>query len=96
MQYSSEPVRGNFFSLDYYSLTPRGKGLLANACITAFKKAYRANLSVIDVNSLSTTARYASGRADFANPRYILHHIRYRRKGSVSVAAVRQAARVSA
>ena len=57
VQYSSEPVRGNFFSLDYYSLTPRGNGLLANAFITAFNKAYRANLSVIDVNSLPTTAR---------------------------------------
>ena len=57
VQYSSEPVRGNFFSLDYYSLTPRGNGLLANAFITAFNKAYRANLSGIDVNSLPATAR---------------------------------------
>ena len=57
VQYSSEPVRGNFFSLDYYSLTPRGNGLLANAFITAFNKAYRANLPVVDVNSLPTTAR---------------------------------------
>ena len=57
VQYSSEPVRGNFFSLDYYSLTPRGNGLLANAFITAFNKAYRANLSAIDVNSLPATAR---------------------------------------
>ena len=50
-------MRGNFFSLDYYSLTPRGNGLLANAFITAFNKAYRTNLSVIDVNSLPTTTR---------------------------------------
>ena len=57
VQYSSEPVRGNFFSLDYYSLTPRGNGLLANAFIKAFNKAYRANLSGIDVNSLPATAR---------------------------------------
>ena len=57
VQYSSEPVRGNFFSLDNYSLTPRGNGLLANAFITAFNKAYQANLPAIDVNSLPTTSR---------------------------------------
>ena len=57
VQYSSEPVRGNFYSLDYYTLTPRGNGLLANAFITAFNKAYRANLPVVDVNSLPTTVR---------------------------------------
>lgn len=57
VQYSSEPVRGNFYSLDYYTLTPRGNALLANTFITAFNKAYRANLPVVDVNSLPTTAR---------------------------------------
>ena len=57
VQYSSEPVRGNFYSLDYYILTPRSNALLANTFITAFNKAYRANLPVVDVNSLPTTAR---------------------------------------
>ncbi len=55
--YSSQPVRGNVFSLDYYSLTPRGNGLLANAFITAINKAYKANLPVVDVNSLPATAQ---------------------------------------
>jgi len=55
VQYSAEPVRGNFFSLDYYTLTPRGNGLLANAFITAINKAYRSNIPAVDVNSLPTT-----------------------------------------
>ncbi|MDB5271482.1 MAG: hypothetical protein JWP58_4522 [Hymenobacter sp.] len=55
--YSSEPVRGNFFSLDYYTLTPRGNALLANTCITAINKAYQANIPAIDVNRLPTTAQ---------------------------------------
>ena len=55
--YSAEPVRGNFFSLDYYSLTPRGNGLLANAFIAAINKAYRATIPSVEVNSLPTTAQ---------------------------------------
>ncbi|OGX82353.1 hypothetical protein [Hymenobacter glacialis] len=55
--YSPELVRGNFFSLDYYTLTPRGNGLLANAFITAINKAYRANIPAVDVNSLPTVAQ---------------------------------------
>jgi hypothetical protein len=50
-------VRGNFFSLDYYSLTPRGNDLLANTFIAAINKAYRSNIPAIDVNSLPTTAQ---------------------------------------
>ena len=52
--YSTEPVRGNFFSLDYYSLTPRGNALLANAFILAINSAYRANIPAIEVNKLPT------------------------------------------
>ena len=55
--YSTQPVRGNFFSLDYYSLTPRGNALLANAFIAGLNKAYRANIPALDVNSLPTTAQ---------------------------------------
>lgn len=55
--YSAEPVRGNFFSLDYYSLTPRGNALLANAFITAINRAYKANIPAIDANSLPTSAQ---------------------------------------
>ena len=55
--YSAEPVRGNFFSLDYYTLTPRGNALLANTCITAINKAYQANIPAVDVNRLPTTAQ---------------------------------------
>jgi hypothetical protein len=55
--YSAEPVRGNFFSLDYYSLTPRGNALLANAFITAINRAYKANIPAIDANSLPTAAQ---------------------------------------
>ena len=55
--YSAEPVRGNFFSLDYYSLTPRGNALLTNAFISAINRAYRANIPAIDANSLPTVAQ---------------------------------------
>lgn len=55
--YSPELVRGNFFSLDYYTLTPRGNGLMANAFITAINRAYRANIPAVDVNRLPTVAQ---------------------------------------
>ncbi|GAB3850554.1 hypothetical protein GCM10028822_16080 [Hymenobacter terrigena] len=57
VQYSPELVRGNFFSLDYYSLTPRGNGLLANAIIAALNRAYRTQIPAIDVNRLPATAQ---------------------------------------
>lgn len=55
--YSGEPVRGNFYSLDNYTLTPRGNGLLANAFILAINNAYRASIPAIDVNKLPTVAQ---------------------------------------
>ncbi|MDO7847058.1 hypothetical protein Q5H92_11865 [Hymenobacter sp. M29] len=55
--YSAEPVRGNFFSLDYYTPTPRGNALIANAFISAINKAYQANIPAIDVNSLPSVAQ---------------------------------------
>jgi hypothetical protein len=57
VQYSAQPLRGGFFSVDYYSLTPRGNGLLANAFITAINRAYRTNIPAIDVNKLPTVAQ---------------------------------------
>lgn len=57
VQYSGEPIRGGFFSVDYYSLTPRGNGLMANAFITAINRAYRTNIPAIDVNKLPTAAQ---------------------------------------
>ena len=57
MVYSSELVRGYVFSLDYYTLTPRGNALVANTFISAINKAYLANIPVVDVNSLPTTAQ---------------------------------------
>ena len=57
VSYSGEPVRGNFFSLDNYTLTPRGNALLANAFVSAINRGYRASLPFIDVNSLPTTAQ---------------------------------------
>jgi hypothetical protein len=57
VQYSSELVRGNFYSLDYLSLTPRGNGLLANLIISAINRGYKANIPAIDVNKLPTNAQ---------------------------------------
>jgi len=55
--YTTEPVRGNFFSLDNYTLTPRGYGLLANTFIRTINTVYRANIPGVDVNSLPTSAQ---------------------------------------
>jgi hypothetical protein len=55
--YTTDPVNGNVFSMDYYSLTPRGNALLANVFIRAINRGYGANLATVDVNSLPTTAR---------------------------------------
>ena len=50
--YSAEPVRGKVFSLDGYSLTPRGNALLANGFVRAINRHYGATLPLLDVNSL--------------------------------------------
>lgn len=55
--YSTEPVRGNFFSLDYYSLAPRGNAILANVFIQAINATYRANIPAVEVNKLPTLAQ---------------------------------------
>lgn len=55
--YSAEPVRGNFFSLDYYTPTPRGNALIANAFIAALNKAYKSKIPAIDANNLPSVAR---------------------------------------
>ena len=57
VEYSSAPVRGNFYSLDLYSLTPRGNALLANAFIKTINSSYGANIPFVDPNTLPTTAR---------------------------------------
>ncbi len=57
VSYSDIPVRGGLFSLDYYSFTPRGNGLLANAFIRALNIAYGANIPAVDINALPTTAQ---------------------------------------
>ena len=54
--YSTEPVRGGVFSLDYYTLTPRGNALLANTFIRAINQTYKASIPFVDVNALPTTA----------------------------------------
>ncbi|MET4106492.1 hypothetical protein [Hymenobacter sp. UYP22] len=57
VEYSSDIMRGNFYSLDMYSLTPRGNALLANTFIKAINGQYRANIPFIDPNTLPTTTR---------------------------------------
>ncbi|MBG8552593.1 hypothetical protein [Hymenobacter guriensis] len=56
VEYSGDPIRGNFFSLDLYSLTPRGNGLVANEFLRQINSYYRANLPLLDVNQLPTTS----------------------------------------
>lgn len=55
--YSPVPVRGNVFSLDGYSLTARGNGLLANAFLRALNRNYAATLPLVDVNALPAAVR---------------------------------------
>lgn len=56
VEYSGVPVRGNFFSLDLYSLTPRGNGLVANTFLRQINSYYGTNLPLLDVNTLPTTS----------------------------------------
>ncbi|MCC2547022.1 hypothetical protein LJY25_11240 [Hymenobacter sp. BT175] len=55
--YTTEPVRGNIYSLDMYSLTPRGNALLANEFIRVLNTTYKASIPFVDPNTLPTTAR---------------------------------------
>jgi hypothetical protein len=57
VSYSDIPVRGGLYSLDYYTFTPRGNALLANAFIQALNTAYGANIPTVDINSLPTAAQ---------------------------------------
>lgn len=57
VQYSAVPGSGGIFSSDLYSFTPRGNGLLANAFINALNVAYDANIPLVDINTLPTTAQ---------------------------------------
>lgn len=56
VEYSADPLRGNFYSLDYYSLTPRGNALLANTFIKAINNNFQANIPFVDPNALPVTA----------------------------------------
>ncbi|SHK61820.1 hypothetical protein [Hymenobacter psychrotolerans] len=52
--YTSELVRGNFYSLDGYTLTPRGNALLANTFLRVINETYGANIPLLNVNDLPT------------------------------------------
>ena len=52
--YTSELVRGNFYSLDGYSLTPRGNALLANTFLRVINSTYDTNIPLLNVNNLPT------------------------------------------
>jgi hypothetical protein len=57
VKYTDEPVRGNFYSLDQYSLTPRGNAVMANTIIKEINRFYQASIPLLDPNTLPTTAR---------------------------------------
>ena len=48
--YSNEFIRGNFFSLDGFSLTPRGNAIVANRFIDAINLNFNARIPKVDVN----------------------------------------------
>ncbi|WP_159437399.1 hypothetical protein [Hymenobacter daecheongensis] len=55
--YTAEPGKGNFYSLDQYSLTPRGNAIMANAMLREINRVYGASVPLLDPNTLPTTAR---------------------------------------
>lgn len=60
VRYSGDPVTGGLFSLDGYSLTPRGNGLLVNYIIetlntTTSGQGFGARLPLLDINTLPPT-----------------------------------------
>lgn len=55
--YSADPIRGNFYSLDLFSLTPRGNALMANTFIRLINTTYQANIPQVDPNNLPVTSR---------------------------------------
>jgi len=57
VEYSDEPVRGNFYSLDQYSLTPRGNAIMSNAIIREINRFYGASIPLLDPNTLPSTAK---------------------------------------
>ncbi|GAA3999472.1 SGNH/GDSL hydrolase family protein [Hymenobacter fastidiosus] len=56
VKYTDELIRGNFYSLDQYSLTPRGNAIMANAIIREINRFYKASIPLLDPNTLPTTA----------------------------------------
>jgi hypothetical protein len=57
VKYTDAPVRGNFYSLDQYSLTPRGNGIMTNAIIREINRFYGASIPLLDPNTLPTAAK---------------------------------------
>lgn len=54
--YTPELVRGNFYSLDQFSLTPRGNAILANAFLREINKSYGSSIPLLNPNNLPTSA----------------------------------------
>ncbi|GAA3949399.1 hypothetical protein [Hymenobacter algoricola] len=55
--YSDDPVRGNFYSLDQYTFTPRGNAIFVNSFIREINRFYNASIPLLDPNTLPTTSR---------------------------------------
>jgi hypothetical protein len=53
--YSNDAIRGNFISLDGYSLTPRGSAIVANRFINAINTNFKAAIPRVDVNAYNGT-----------------------------------------
>ncbi|AII52941.1 hypothetical protein [Hymenobacter sp. APR13] len=56
VNYTPELVRGNFYSLDRTTLTPRGNALLANVFLRKINESYNTSIPLINVNNLPTQA----------------------------------------
>lgn len=56
VNYTPELVRGNFYSLDRITLTPRGNALLANVFLRKINESYNTSIPLLNVNELPTQA----------------------------------------
>jgi hypothetical protein len=56
VEYSSDVLKGNFYSLDQYSLTPRGNAIFTNGLLREINRFYGSSIPLLDPNTFPTTS----------------------------------------
>lgn len=57
VRYGPDPITGNFYTIDGYSLSPRGNALVANTVLSAINTKFGGHLPLLDPNEFPTTPR---------------------------------------